>query len=147
MKTQKNKAGFTLVELMVVAIIVAILAAVAIPLMSGNKKRAMQSEGDAGIGTIATALQVFRAEYGGYPPQTGSTVPASGSADDLPSIGATDLDGQFFDTSDFTYTSTPSNYTITCEGAASSGRGDNVGDTEGMDTSLSSEGSWTRAGY
>ena len=31
---RKNKAGFTLVELMVVAIIVAILAAVAIPLMT-----------------------------------------------------------------------------------------------------------------
>ncbi|MDH3981994.1 MAG: prepilin-type N-terminal cleavage/methylation domain-containing protein, partial [Kiritimatiellaceae bacterium] len=142
----QNKAGFTLVELMVVAIIVAILAAVAIPLMSGNKKRAMQSEGDASIGTMVTALRVYRAEYGGYPPEGGKAA-ATGTADDLPSIGSTDLDGQFFDTSDFTYSSSASNYTVTCEGKATSGRGDNEGDTEGMTTKLDSAGVWTRTGY
>ena len=37
MNTKKNKKGFTLVELMIVAIIVAILAAVVIPLMAGSR--------------------------------------------------------------------------------------------------------------
>ena len=44
MRKTSRKAGFTLVELMVVAIIVAILAAVSIPLMSGNKRRAAATE-------------------------------------------------------------------------------------------------------
>ena len=50
MRKLKNKAGFTLVELMVVAIIVAILAAVAIPLMSSNKKRALGTCAICGTG-------------------------------------------------------------------------------------------------
>ena len=54
-----NRAGFTLVELMVVAVIVAILAAVAIPLMSANKTRAMATEAEAGCGTIRTAFRAM----------------------------------------------------------------------------------------
>ena len=62
----KNKAGFTLVELMVVAVIVAILAAVAIPLMSANKNRAIMTEAEAALGTIRSALRAQYAETGAY---------------------------------------------------------------------------------
>ena len=142
MKNKKhNKSGFTLVELMVVAIIVAILAAVAIPLMSGNKKRAMATEAEAGIGSIATVLRVYRAENGGYP------TAAAAQASTLTGIGSADLDGQFYDTVDYKYTAAVSNYTITATGGADSGRGGDVGKTTGMTTSLDSEGSWTRTGY
>lgn len=64
---RKNKSGFTLIELMVVAIIVAILAAVAIPMMSGNKDRAMATEGQAGIGAIVTASKTYYTEHGSMP--------------------------------------------------------------------------------
>lgn len=140
-KVNRRKAGFTLVELMVVAIIVAILAAVAIPLMSGNKARAMQSEGDAGIGTVVTALRVYRAEHSGYPTET------EAQASTLSGISSTDLDGQFFDTVDFTYTSTISNYTVTCTGGENSGRGLDEGKTSGFITTLDDQGTWDRAGY
>ncbi len=63
---KRRVAGFTLVELMVVAIIVAILAAVAIPLMAGNKKRAMGTEAETALGTIRTQLRIMYAETGGY---------------------------------------------------------------------------------
>ena len=75
--SKNNKAGFTLVELMVVAVIVAILAAVAIPLMSANKKRAISTEAESALGTIRSALRAQYAETGAY----NVTVESTGAAD------------------------------------------------------------------
>ena len=106
--TKKHKkSGFTLVELMVVAIIVAILAAVAIPLMSGNKKRAAATEGQAGCSTIQTAQQVYRAENGAY--MTSSSDPHN-----LPGITAGDLEGKYFGDLDYgLFEQTATGYKIT----------------------------------
>lgn len=57
-----SKKGFTLVELMVVILIVAILAAVAIPIMRGRIDAAKWSEGKAMMGTIATSIRAYCAE-------------------------------------------------------------------------------------
>lgn len=109
-----SKSGFTLVELMVVAIIVAILAAVAIPLMMGNKDRAMATEAQAGLGTLRTAMQVYRAEHGGYPVITSGTV--------LPgyaglTVKQGDLDGKYYKSDGYTITSSSvSNYTMQAVG-------------------------------
>ena len=89
--TKKSKSGFTLVELMVVAVIVAILAAVAIPLMSGNKNRAAATEAQAAISTIWTAERTHYAEYGAY------LDCAAGSIDNLQGINDDDLNGKYFD--------------------------------------------------
>lgn len=62
-----SRKGFTLVELMVVILIVAILAAVAIPIMRGRIDAAKWSEGKAMMGTIATALRAYCAEWDGPP--------------------------------------------------------------------------------
>jgi prepilin-type N-terminal cleavage/methylation domain-containing protein len=111
MKTRKQKkAGFTLVELMVVAIIVAILAAVAIPLMTGNKDRAMATEGQAGCTTIATQLRMHYAEKGNY---TGITSPT-----DLAGIRTGDLNGTYFNDGSYALTALTDgdDYTITATG-------------------------------
>ncbi len=120
--TKQNKAGFTLVELMVVAIIVAILAAVAIPLMSGNKDRAMATEAQAGCSTIATALKIEWVETGA---NTNTTVL------NLPGINVGDLDGEYFNDGSYTVTRfvNGSTYTIQAQGRAD---GDAAGGTVTM---------------
>ena len=57
-----NQKGFTLIELLVVVIIVAVLAAVGIPLLRGNIDRARASEAQSGLGTIRTQLRAIQAE-------------------------------------------------------------------------------------
>lgn len=65
-KMSTMKQGFTLVELMVVAIIVAILAAVAVPLMSGNRERAMATEAMAACSMIDRCMRIDHARNGRY---------------------------------------------------------------------------------
>ena len=61
----KTAQGFTLVELMVVILIIAILAAVVSPMMRGRINSAKWSEGKTYMGTIAQAIRVHISETGG----------------------------------------------------------------------------------
>jgi len=107
-----SKSGFTLVELMVVAIIVAILAAVAIPLMMGNKDRAMATEAQAGLGTLRTAMQVYKAEHGSYPVISGQIPGFTGLT-----VKDGDLDGKYYRSTGYTMlSSSASNYLMQAEG-------------------------------
>ena len=60
----RKRKGFTLIELMVVVLIVAVLAAVLIPMISARIEAAKWSEAKAGIGTISTAVRAYAAEKG-----------------------------------------------------------------------------------
>jgi type IV pilus assembly protein PilA len=94
-----EKKGFTLIELMVVILIVAILAAVAIPIMRGRIEAAKWSEGAAMAGTIKTAAKVCFAED----PCTAPTGLCD-VANTLTALGfqAADLSGEYFAAGDFT---------------------------------------------
>ena len=107
-------AAFTLVELMVVVLIVAILAAAAIPIMRGRIDSAKWSEGKAMMGTIATAIRTYRGEKG-----TNGTPPDTIIGTDLTSLGfaAGDLTGTYFSDECFSISVTgmdPLTFTITC---------------------------------
>jgi prepilin-type N-terminal cleavage/methylation domain-containing protein len=139
MKRKRNNQGFTLVELMVVAIIVAILAAVAIPLMTANKRRAIATEAEAGCGTIRTALRIYYAEHNSYP--TGGVQAATA----LVGIGDGDLDGTYF--SQECYTFDPAAETFVIEADGDSGNtAPKEADAEGIVITLDHDGNWTRTG-
>ncbi len=62
----RNNKAFTMVELMVVVLIVGILAAVAVPMMTGRIDSAKWSEAKSAMGTIASALRSYAAEQGSF---------------------------------------------------------------------------------
>ncbi|MBI4167506.1 MAG: type II secretion system protein [Candidatus Aenigmarchaeota archaeon] len=96
-----NQSGFTLIELLVVIIIVAVLAAVGLPLLQGNIARARLSEVDASLGTIRTNLRAYLAEFGKYPDITaGSAVVGK-----VAGVSKGDLTGRWWDDDDFKITS------------------------------------------
>jgi prepilin-type N-terminal cleavage/methylation domain-containing protein len=61
-RIRNAQAGFTLVELLIVVIIVGILASVAIPLYRGATESAYASEADAALGTIRLALRTVQSQ-------------------------------------------------------------------------------------
>lgn len=114
----KSSKGFTMVELMVVVLIVGILAAVAVPLMSGRIDASKWSEAKAAMGTIASALRSYAAEKGSF-----------ASTPTLADIGiaGNDLDGTYFSSGAYTISSASAingqvSFVITCT-AANSTRG------------------------
>jgi type II secretory pathway pseudopilin PulG len=108
-----------MVELMVVVLIVGILAAVAVPLMSGRIDASKWSEAKAAMGTIASALRSYAAEKGSF-----------ASAPTLAEIGLSnnELDGTYFSHEAYTITSASASsgqvtFEITCTAANSSRTG------------------------
>lgn len=59
-------AGFTLMELLIVVIIVGILASIALPQFTRMTRRARSTEGTNLIGAVLTAEWVYRQEMGIY---------------------------------------------------------------------------------
>ncbi len=115
-----QREGFTLIELMVVILIVAILAAVAIPIMRGRIDSAKWSEGKAMAGTLGTAIRAYAAEKG-IDGSYGAGAPS------LVALGfsSSDLTGTYFSVSDYSWTSAydytadpPLTFTITVSAPA-----------------------------
>lgn len=144
MKMRKlgKKAGFTLVELMVVAIIVAILAAVAIPLMSANKKRAAATEAEAGLGTMRSALRAMYAETADYTTKPGGVAGSlgTGSATNIPGMSPGDLAGKYFQEGNYTISAIAAGtYTLQASGSTNPL-------VSGVTIQLNNEGTFTRIG-
>ncbi len=145
-RNRKNCEGFTLVELMVVAVIVAILAAVAIPLMSANKMRARVTEAESALGTVRSAMRALLAETEAYNVDiNGNAIVAGSIAGVVPGIRAGDLDGRWFSDEAYTITSiTASNYVIQAKGDDSTATKNT--EVAGVVITMDEDGELTRSG-
>jgi general secretion pathway protein G len=63
----KNRAGFTLIEIMVVIVILAMLAALVGPRLMGRTDDAKVTDAQVQIKNIETALKLYKLDNGSYP--------------------------------------------------------------------------------
>ena len=72
MDTQRNRsragaAGFTLVELMIVILVIGILVAIVIPAMNTAMEKSRQRRSMADMRTIGNQLQIYQNDFTSYP--------------------------------------------------------------------------------
>lgn len=132
------KKGFTLVELLIVIIIIAVLAAIAIPKFSNSSTRSRESSLRANLKLVRNAVDLFRADTGAFPASL-----AALSATASPTAGLNATGGaQSFSTSDWRgpYLQAVPNDPIAAA-AFSYGTGStNTGNVVSSSTATSSEG-------
>lgn len=66
-QSARRQAGFTLVELLIVAIILAILAAIIIPQFASTTVDAQESALRANVSGLRSAIDLYRQQHGAYP--------------------------------------------------------------------------------
>ena len=68
---RKNEEGFTLIELLVVILIIAILAAIAIPVFLRQREKGWVSQSESALKNAATAMESYATGAGGNYPAVG----------------------------------------------------------------------------
>lgn len=69
----KNRSGFTLVELLIVIVVIAILAAITIVAYNGVQSKARDTSRKTSVANISKALEMYYIQNGRYPSSTCSS--------------------------------------------------------------------------
>ncbi len=142
--------GFTLIELAIVIVIAALLAAVAVPIYNGIVDDSKWSEAKTAVGTIKASVDTYKAKMSGELaalPAVNGFAPASTLLVELKLADDAFSTLQFFDAADFTMTVVDNvapiadTYTVTCTAVA--GGGQSLNGPGGTGTYDSSAGSYT----
>lgn len=72
-RNSKPTYGFTIVELLIVIVIIAILAAITVVAYNGIQKRGNDSQRKSDVAAITKALELYYIDNGRYPAGSGST--------------------------------------------------------------------------
>lgn len=83
MRMHANHTGFSLVELLIVVIILAILAAIVVPQFADTSTTARESAVDSNLAAMRSAVDLYRQQHGAYPGDvaaSGGTCPAGSTA-------------------------------------------------------------------
>jgi prepilin-type N-terminal cleavage/methylation domain-containing protein len=75
---KKHRSGFTIVELLIVIVVIAILATISVVAYNGVQQRARNSSRAQSVAAIQKGLELYRAERGRYPSATapGTNLPS-----------------------------------------------------------------------
>ena len=111
MHTAKRR-GFTLIELIIAIVIIAILASMAAPAIMSMRAKAACSEAVGIMGFIRAALRNYYVEYGSYPASEESFL----SDDELKIMGinSDDLNGVYFSKECYYYENSGEGFRILC---------------------------------
>ena len=128
-RIHENEKGFTLVELMIVIIILAVLTGIAVPSYMALRNRARESATESEMKNIATALELYQADNEAYPLTAAYPAGITGYMNPVP---ANDDWGN-----GYAYASAAgASYTLTSTGAdGAAGGGDDLVITDGQWTS------------
>lgn len=76
---RKSTSGFTIVELLVVIVVIALLAAISIVAFSGVQQRARDTQRKSDLAAIQKVLAIYYADKGGYPACNGGVYKGAGA--------------------------------------------------------------------
>jgi len=108
MSTNNRTAGFSLVELMIVILIIGVLAAVAVPIYRGTIQKAVRAEGESALGSIRNEVRAYYGEWGEYPTEALGQI----MTQDWHNIKAGELNGNNFTERSYYYQGGGSIYLI-----------------------------------